>query len=470
MMSMNTDARQGIGRTALYMRISQDRAGAGLGVQRQEEDCRALVERLGGAVAEVLVDNDLSAYSGKPRPNYQRLMELIEAGAVDAVVVWHTDRLHRSPAELESYISATEKHGIATHSVQAGQIDLATASGRVHARMLGTFARYESEIKAERVRRSTLQKSRKGEWLGGPIPLGWHKRKDGAVTLDRAAARRIKAATEEIVAGASLGSIVDRWNAEGFTTARGGAWTYTTVKQVLRRARNAGLVEYHGEIVAASPWPEIVDEATWRKARALLNDPTRRRSTSNRVKHLVAGIAQCGTCGSAMKSATTNGSTYYRCPVKGTGHAYRGTADVDEQVRETLAQWLASDAALASLLASGDDAERDDLAAEQVTLRGRLTDVAESFAEGLLSRVQLEAATAKINARLDAIEAEQEGTRRSAVLGALVREADPAAAFRAAPIDRQRAVIRELVTVTIDPRPKGSPRRYLPEYTVVLPR
>ena len=467
---MNTDARQGIGRTALYMRISQDRQGAGLGVQRQEEDCRALVERLGGTVGEVLVDNDLSAYSGKPRPNYLRLMELIEAGAVDAVVVWHTDRLHRSPAELESYIAATEKHGIATHSVQAGQIDLATASGRVHARMLGTFARYESEIKAERIRRSALQKARKGEWLGGAVPLGWHKRKDGVVTLDRPAARRIRAATEEVVAGASLGSIVKRWNGEGFTTARGGTWTFTSVRQVLRRARNAGLVEYHDEIVAESPWPSIVDEATWRKARALLNDPARRRSTSNRVKHLVAGIAQCGKCGSAMKSATANGQIYYRCPESGGGHAYRRAAGVDEQVRETLAQWLASDATLARLLAAGDESEQQDLAAEQVTLRGRLTEVAESFAEGLVSKVQLEAATKSINDRLDAIEAEQAGTRRSAVLGALVREADPAAAFRAAPIDRQRAIIRELVTVTIQPVPKGSPRRYLPELTVIEPR
>lgn len=466
-------------RAAVYVRISQDRAGAGLGVNRQEEDCRALITRLGGTVAEVFIDNDLSAYSGKPRPAYGDLMNHIEAGSLDAVVVWHNDRLHRSPLELEHYIAACERHGVTTHSVQAGQIDLATASGRVHARMLGTFARYESEIKAERVRRKSLQKAQSGEWLGGSIPLGWMKRKgDGQVVLDRPAARRIKKATEQVVAGASLGGIVTAWNAEGFTTATGKAWTYTTVRQVLRRARNAGLVEFKGEVTADSPWPAIVDETLWRQCRTVLEDPARRRSDSNRVKHLVSGIAVCGAegCGALMRTASVRPSptseprTYYRCSAPGSGHAHRSSTEVDEQVIATVAAWLSRDETLAALLASGEESERADLTSEQVTLRGRLTEVAESFADGALSRIQLEAATSKINARLDAIETELAGSRRTAITGALARSADPAAEFRSAAIDRQRAVIRELVTVTILPVPKGSPRRYLPELTVIEPR
>ena len=56
----------------IYVRISQDRGGAGLGVERQEEDCRALAQRLGWAVVEVYCDNDLSAFTGKRRPDYER--------------------------------------------------------------------------------------------------------------------------------------------------------------------------------------------------------------------------------------------------------------------------------------------------------------------------------------------------------------------------------------------------------------
>ena len=53
---------------AIYVRISQDRGGAGLGVERQEHECRALAQRLGWTVVDVYCDNDLSAFSGRRRP------------------------------------------------------------------------------------------------------------------------------------------------------------------------------------------------------------------------------------------------------------------------------------------------------------------------------------------------------------------------------------------------------------------
>src|SRR5215467_3823613 len=78
-------------RAGIYVRISSDRTGAGLGVARQEEDCRALCERAGWPVHRVYVDNDVSAYSGKPRPAWQQLMGDVTAGLVTAVVCWHVD-------------------------------------------------------------------------------------------------------------------------------------------------------------------------------------------------------------------------------------------------------------------------------------------------------------------------------------------------------------------------------------------
>src|SRR5487761_453201 len=84
-------------RAAIYVRISQDREGAGLGVSRQEEDCRALCARKGWQVAGVYADNDVSAYARKPRPEWGRLLADIEAGQVEAICCWHVDRLTRSP-------------------------------------------------------------------------------------------------------------------------------------------------------------------------------------------------------------------------------------------------------------------------------------------------------------------------------------------------------------------------------------
>jgi site-specific DNA recombinase len=65
---------------ALYARISSDQEGSGLGVARQLEDYRRLAESLGWSVAEEYVDNDLSAYSGKRRPAYERMLANLAEG------------------------------------------------------------------------------------------------------------------------------------------------------------------------------------------------------------------------------------------------------------------------------------------------------------------------------------------------------------------------------------------------------
>ena len=72
---------------AIYARISRDDGTVqGLGVARQETDCRALVDRLGWTVGDVYVDNDASAYSGRARPEYQRMLQAVRDGHVEAIV------------------------------------------------------------------------------------------------------------------------------------------------------------------------------------------------------------------------------------------------------------------------------------------------------------------------------------------------------------------------------------------------
>src|SRR4051794_33460632 len=142
---------------AIYVRISQDRTGAGLGVERQEEDCRALAERLGWRVVEVYPDNDVSAYSGKARKHYTRMLADIEAGRINAVLAWHTDRLHRNVREQLDYIDLSVARDIPTQTVTAGTLDLSTPNGQAAAITLGAWARAESQHKAERITRAHEQ-------------------------------------------------------------------------------------------------------------------------------------------------------------------------------------------------------------------------------------------------------------------------------------------------------------------------
>src|SRR5215213_5512737 len=159
-------------RAVIYCRISRDRVGAGLGVARQREDCERLASSRGWAITAVYEDNDVSAYSGRTRPGYQQLMRDILAGDVDVVVAWHTDRLHRSPLELENYIGACVQSDVATVTVRAGELDLTTAAGRMVARMLGAAARHESEQKSERIKRAREQEARRGT-VNGLLGYGY---------------------------------------------------------------------------------------------------------------------------------------------------------------------------------------------------------------------------------------------------------------------------------------------------------
>src|SRR4051794_397552 len=117
-------------RAAIYCRISDDKAGDALGVGRQRQDCEALVRERGWEVSAVYTDNSVSAYSGRARPEYDRMMADVAAGRYDVIVAWHNDRLHRRPVELETFIEVVERAKAGVATVRGGDVDLSTPTGR----------------------------------------------------------------------------------------------------------------------------------------------------------------------------------------------------------------------------------------------------------------------------------------------------------------------------------------------------
>src|SRR5450631_2488274 len=106
----------------IYARISQDRQKDGAGVERQIQDCTALAARMNLDVVEVIKENDTSAYRlWKTRPGWERIMALANAGEVDGIVVWHTDRLYRHPMDLEKLALAVEDTGLTIYTCTAGE-------------------------------------------------------------------------------------------------------------------------------------------------------------------------------------------------------------------------------------------------------------------------------------------------------------------------------------------------------------
>ncbi len=328
-------------RWAIYARQSLDRTGAGLAVERQIEDCRKLGRRLKLPGEPVIyTDNDVSASSGKPRPDYERLMTALRAGRHRVVVAWHTDRLHRRPIELEDYIAVSEAHKVITHSVQRGPLDLSTADGQLQARIAGAVARHEVQHKAARRSRSIQQAAEQGRRHGGGRSFGYGrteverdgKRHDLDIhKLNRREAAAIRAAFDAILRGESTTSIWKRWNERGPLTQHNNKWDGTTFRNMIKRPSLAGLVTYKGDVLEGveAAWPAIIPEDRWRAVQAIITDPSRRTSPGNQPRHLSSGIVLC-ECGSPLRAGTNSikskrtgiarSYTVYRCGSGNSGH------------------------------------------------------------------------------------------------------------------------------------------------------
>lgn len=438
-------------RASIYARISKDREGAGLGVRTQEQDCRDLAASLGASVVSVHTDNDVSAYSGKPRPGYRALLAEIEAGQVDAVLVWHTDRLHRSPAELEDYITACQPRNVATHTVKAGNVDLATPAGRMMARTLGNMARYEVDHAIERMQRAKQRSADAGTWKGGRRPFGYEA--DG-VTIRESEARCIRTAADRILAGDSVRSVARDWNAAGVTTTTGKPWSGHGPRRVLLRPRNAGLMEHRGEVVGEASWPAILEPEKWRSLVRVLTDPSRRTGGAAPRKWLGSGIYRCGVCGGPLRASQRDREKVYRCEG---GHVTRGLWDLDAYVEGVVAERLRRPDARDLLRVP--EAEFDVRGAEgrAVELRKRLDQLAAMFAAGEVDAQQLAAGTKTLNADLDAIRDWISAAYAGTVFADVGDASDPAQAWLDAPLDRRRAILDALMTVTVNKSPSGRP-------------
>lgn len=441
----------------IYCRISRDRVGAGLGVERQEADCRELAGRLGWTVAAVHIDNDISAYSGKPRPGYRALLADLEAGRADAVLAWHTDRLHRSPAELEQYIAVCDLRGVPTHCVKAGPLDLAIPSGRLVARQLGAVARYEVEHMIERQKAAKLQAAQAGKFRGGRRAFGYER--DG-ITVRPSEAPHVLDATRRVLHGESLGSVARGWNEQGVRSSTGADWTSMSVHDVLVRARNAGLVEHEGEVIAKAVWPAIVPEDVWRAVRVLLSDPSRRNPRSADRRWLGSGLYLCGRCddGTTMRTATAVGGNrnrhrvVYRC--KKGPHIGRVAEKVDQFVTALVLERLRSEGGTLLVPAtSGVDTAA--LSTEATALRLRLEELASLFAAGVVTGAQLAEGTAKIRQRLTEVEDTMAAAVAGSPLEGVADADDIEAVWAGLSVSRRKAVIDCLMTVTLLPAPRG---------------
>lgn len=443
-------------RAIIYCRMSKDREGAGLGIERQREDCEQLARQLGVDIVAIYSDNDLSAYSGKPRPGYQKLLNDLQVGYADTVLAWHTDRLHRSPAELEEYIDVCEPRKIQTRTVKAGHLDLTTATGRMIARQLGVQARYEVERMIERQQRTRDQMAQRGKFFGGRRPFGYGP--DGMAIVEAEAAA-IREAADAVLAGASLRSIATNWNELGILTSTGKTWDGPEVRSMLLRPRNAGIVKHRGEEAGPAQWPAVLEEPLWRSVCALLEDPDRRTTPGNERKYLGSNMYVCGLCGQTMRCSTGNKSkggqsiSSYSC--RASKHVTRRCEPLDDYITMLILGRVSRPDAV-DLLAEREDpvdvrgAQRDMREAREM-----LDELAAALGAGEMDMLEWRAASKAARARLKAAEGVLSRAVHANPVAGLVGVDDVEAVWNRLDLSRRRAVLAYLMTVTVRPARKG---------------
>ena len=366
-------------RAAIYCRISLDQTGQALGVTRQLEDCRALADGLGWTVADTFIDNDISATTGKVRPQYRRLLAAVKAREIDAIVVWHPDRLYRKLTDLEALIDVVETANVVIRPVQAGEVDLTSASGRGIARILGVVATMEGEQKSERWKRSIRQRRERGDLPRmGPRLYGYAG--DGGIIEHEAT--EIRTAVDELLDGVPIIRVAHNMNDRGSLTTLGNQWSRPSVAKLLRNGRIAGHSMLNGEVLAPGSWPAIVDEQTFEQLQSILD--ARRGTMEQRPRvALLLGIIHCALCGAKLVThgraarGRSQRQRVYRCstaPAHGGCGRVSVAAEPVEQMVEAYARVRWADPRVVARLETLR-AETGSATAEVVSLEQRLREL-----------------------------------------------------------------------------------------------
>ncbi len=282
---------------AIYVRVStEEQAEKGHSLAAQEAACRAMCTARGFPIGPVLSDPGQSA-KDLDRPQVQRLISLVEEGRFGGVIIWRLDRLTRNLRDLLDLTELFNRTGTALASVSE-QIATDTPSGRMMLSILGTFAQWERETIAERIRLGVRQRIQDGGWLGGPVPAGCKVVGDAGkrrLELEPATAPIVSPVWSMVVKGATMNDIADYLVKNDIKPPRKMGWRPATVHSLLRQQRLIGL---------------MVDEETYKACHAVLQTrscPARpkggvRLSSQGRTERTwpLANLARCAHCGSSL--------------------------------------------------------------------------------------------------------------------------------------------------------------------------
>ncbi|AGH98972.1 recombinase family protein [Micavibrio aeruginosavorus] len=314
-------------RCAIYTRVSDDEGldqeFSSLDAQREAGEYHIKAQAHEGWT--VLPDRyDDGGYSAKDlqRPAAKRLLRDIEDGKIDVVVVYKIDRLSRNMGDFVDLMKLFDKHKVTFVSVTQ-HFNTETAMGKLILNILQSFAQFEREMTAERIRDKFAASKVKGMWMGGPVPLGYDVVERKLITNPEEV-KLVNHIFERYIDLKSTTLLCDELKRDGHHTKSyisgtgksvgGRIFTPNVVIALLRQRLYLGEVHHKGKYYPGQHKP-IITQELYDKAQEALSDNNnvkRKRTWMIKSKALLKGLIVCGGCEGIMSPThTRKGHKHY---------------------------------------------------------------------------------------------------------------------------------------------------------------
>lgn len=450
-------------RVAIYLRISQDRAQEEEGIDRQRADCRELV----GKHPEwelhepIFEDNDKSATSGEVRDKFERLIQEIEQGSIQIVVVYTSSRFLRLREERARIINLFREHGVRLVAVKGPGYDFSSADGRYVADLIMAGDAAEAERLSERVRRASQDRAEKGRPHGGPRQFGFTA--VGKQIIEEEAAA-IRAVVDLVLGDQDRDGInvtaAARWlDEQGIKPPSGAAqWERKTVARLLASPALIGRRTRHGKDIGPANHGPIIDETTWYTLQERLKKNVK-TTPANIARHLLSGTARCGECDSAMYSKTQRDPKsgkeykYIACRKPGCKKSCQDMAQVDAHVTAVSLAYLSREDVRDKLISEAiPDARMFARLEEEIRhVENRMVALTEEFPDltNDLDRRMFRAGRERLQAELDKLLVRRSQYAETSALAGLVGVRDVTAHWEALTLLKRKELIRTLFTIKI---------------------
>ena len=283
----------------------------------QREACEAYVMSQKSQGWKLLIEPyDDGGISGGhiDRPGLKGLIKAIKAKQIDVVVVYKVDRLTRSLADFARLVDVFDAHGVSFVSVTQ-QFNTTSSMGRLTLNVLLSFAQFEREVTAERIRDKIAASKKKGKWMGGVPPLGLDNI-DKKLVINEAEAKTVRQLFDLYLQLGSVADVKTRADKHGLVTKRrtrgnnrmrgGIPFSRGHLYQLLSNPVYAGNVK-HGKRVYPGEHEAIIEPDIWQSVQALLKtNAGRRQSDKNRKStHILTGLVYDET-GDLLSPVHTN--------------------------------------------------------------------------------------------------------------------------------------------------------------------